>query len=110
MKAIVINPLGTPMIHEVEIKGELEEIQSLVGGYIEMIRLGSKDALFIDEDWSNKAPKKRFGGSFEISSSKYGKFTLGGRGVIVGVKGSCNTDTTLSLLEASQLVNVLSKV
>jgi|LauGreDrversion2_6_1035139.scaffolds.fasta_scaffold03946_6 hypothetical protein len=110
MKAILINPSATPAVQEVEIGGELAEAQKLVGGYIEMIRLGAKDAIFIDEDWNNKDPKKRFSGSFEIGAEKYGKFTIGGRGLIVGIKGSGNTDTSLNLLKASQLVTVLSKV
>lgn len=48
--------------------------------------------------------------AYSVVAEKYGKFTIGGRGLIVGIKGSGNTDTSLNLLKTSQLVTVLSKV
>jgi hypothetical protein len=99
MRAILIDPKATPAISEIEIKGDLAEIQSLVGGYIEAVNIG-KDILFVDEEWSVKDPSKRHKGSFLV-----GKTKLGGRGLIVG-KGE--KSTKLKLLEASSLVKILN--
>jgi hypothetical protein len=45
-----------------------------------------------------------FKGQFKI-----GPTTFGGRGVILGVKGSGNTDVTLGLLDVSNRVTILKR-
>ena len=99
MRAILVDPKATPAISEIKIKGDLAEIQSLVGGYIEAVSIG-EDVLFVDEEWSVKDPAKRHKGSFLV-----GKTKLGGRGLILG-KGE--KSTKLKLLEASSLVTILN--
>jgi hypothetical protein len=105
MKAIVIDPAATPAIYEHDIKGKdmLKALQKLVGGYIEMHRIAPKDVLFVDEEWTMKRDPE-FKGKFKI-----GPTTFGGRGVILGVKGSGNTDVTLDLLDVSNRVTILKR-
>ena len=49
MRAILIDPLATPAISEIEVKGHLEEIQKIIGGYLAPIKISSTEVLFVDE-------------------------------------------------------------
>jgi hypothetical protein len=104
MRAIIIDPLATPAIYEAEVKGDLEEIQGIIGGYLAPIRIGSSDVLFVDEEWLIKDKSKRFGGAFRI-----GDHGLGGKGIIFGVKKDDHCSTKLGLLEVSAMVSVSNK-
>jgi len=105
MKTIIIDPATKPAIYEHTIrgKGTLEALQKLVGGNIEMVRITPKDVIFVNEDWNMQANPK-FKGRF-----KMGSITFGGRGVIVGINESENTDVTLGLLDVSTRVTILKR-
>jgi len=100
MKAILIDPSKTPAISEIEIKNSLEEIQGLLGGYVESHDFGNGDCVLVNEEWNlEKAPK--FKGRFKV-----GPHTFGGRGLIVASAGG---SAKTPLLKASQLVTIISK-
>jgi hypothetical protein len=100
MKAILIDPQGKPPVSEIEVENELEPLQKMVGGYLEAHRLEGGDVLLVDEEWTMKA-NPNFKGKFTL-----GRFTFGGRGLIVGSKGDNFTAPKLNLLAASSLVNI----
>lgn len=121
MKAIIIDPSAIPAIYEHEVKSSdlLKELQGLVGGLIEMHRINENHCLFVDEEWNLKA-KPKFKGRFKIhvpcstikngvSFDAFDGFTFGGRGVILGTKGSKNKDVTMELMEVSSAVTIMKE-
>ena len=104
MRAILIDPLATPAISEIEVKGDLKEIQEIIGGYLAPIRISSTEVLFVDEEWLIKDKSKRFGGAFRI-----GDHGLGGKGIIFGVKNDDHCSTKLGLLEVSSMITTSNK-
>jgi len=104
VRAIFITPNSTPAISEINVKGGLQEIQDLVGGYIQAVSINKTDVLFVDEEWALKDPSRRHEGVFAVA--KKGGF--GGRGLILGKGGE--KGTKLGLLEASSMITILPRV
>lgn len=92
MRAILINP-KEQTITEVECTGELDNMQSYVGGYIELVRIDSRNDLYVDEEGMFKPEQGMF--RFDGDNPAY----LVGNGIITGASGSVVADATLTLDE-----------
>lgn len=75
--------IANETISEVEFdEHSIRELQKLVGGYFEVVELGNKDALFVDEEGLLKPQKY----AFRFLPPDFHPQPFVGNGVIVGTK------------------------
>lgn len=91
MKAIVIDS-KLQNVHEVDIDGKLESLQSAVGGYIELVELGGAEDLYVNEEGLINGTQEFF-----IFSGAHQPFA--GNGIIIGSDGEGGQVSTLLTVE-----------
>ena len=85
----IVKRTDEPYGHVCNISGSLENLQKIVGGYIETVPVGAKHVLIVNEEGKLRSLP------FNFHMGRYD--TIVGDAIVLGVRGEEFTDATLEL-------------